>query len=802
MGKFALLIGVGSYRSPDLNDLLAAPRDVEAMQQVLVDPAIGGFAVDDVCVLQNPEPQEMREEIERLFINRKRSDLVLLYFSGHGVVDDAGQFYLTTVATDKGRLRSTAIESTYVHGLMEQRGKDRSQHQVVILDSCFSGAFAEGMAAKGNEVNLQPQLGGKGRAVLTSSSGTEYSFEQKDGELSVYTQYVVEGLRTGIADKDEDGWISVDELHEFAAMKVREVAPSMQPKIYAVEEGYKIFVAKALARNPKLLFRKEVDKWAKQRDEVILSVLRRGFIQRFQGQIPIDEMNLILDEVLQPYQESQTNSQEPEETFEELLILPSPHQELDDLTYLQHSLGLRDENAGIALDALDREFPLVAEPRQAPSSNPAPKPIPIPQPKPRQQPSQDSKINPASQSKPAEKPIARSRPRSAATPNSKDRRYVLRWLTYGGMGAATIWIVPSLGEWIKLLVKPTNSTSIESIPSPSESPVQADRAVIESNAPTLTSEPSKTPDSENTKILPSKNPPSIRQVEFSTVKINTAGNISGYVMRKTKVYSENLGNGMLLEMALIPGGKFLMGSPSKEKESNYGDSEKPQHWVTVPRFWIGRFEVTQSQWRQVASMQKISIDLADNPSHFEGQDSPVERISWDEAIEFCERLNRETSRAYRLPSEAEWEYACRAGKNTPFSFGENISPAIANYNANIPYGDRGRYLFAAGPSRGRYSTSTTNVGGFPANDFGLYDMHGNVSEWCQDSWLPAYDDRSPTDGSARLHRNVNQWQNYHSVRGGSWASSAGQCRSAVRYGETAIYSSDTVGFRVACSLSP
>jgi uncharacterized caspase-like protein len=262
MSKVALLIGVSEYQSSEFQDLAAAERDVAAMRDVLVQPGIGGFAEVDVTVLLNPEPQGMREALERLFAGRKADDLVVLYFSGHGVVDDFGTFHLTTARTDKGLLNSTAIPAGFVHGLMEGRG---SKRQVVILDCCFSGAFAKDMKAKGEAVNLQPQLGGKGRAVLTSSSATEYSFEQKESELSVYTQYVVEGLRTGIADEDEDGWISVDELHGFAQGKVQEVAPAMQPKIYAVEEGYKIRLAQAPVGDPRLEYRKEVEKLAEQK---------------------------------------------------------------------------------------------------------------------------------------------------------------------------------------------------------------------------------------------------------------------------------------------------------------------------------------------------------------------------------------------------------------------------------------------------------------------------------------------------------------------------------------------------------
>jgi len=242
MGKFALLIGVGTYESSELQNLKAAIPDVRAIEKVLIDPAIAEFATIDVEILLDPEPQRMREAIERLFTDRKKDDLVLLYFSGHGEINDYGAFYFTSTITRRNRLASTAIPATFVHGLMEEC---KSQRQVMILDACYSGAFASGMRAKGGEVDLNAQFGGKGRAVLTSSSPVEQSFEHKERELSVYTQYIEEGLRTGIADRDEDGWISIDELHEFAREKVREVASAMQPKIYAVEEGYKIRFAKA-----------------------------------------------------------------------------------------------------------------------------------------------------------------------------------------------------------------------------------------------------------------------------------------------------------------------------------------------------------------------------------------------------------------------------------------------------------------------------------------------------------------------------------------------------------------------------
>ena len=344
MGKFALLIGVGEYRSTAFAKLAAAVPDVNAMQTVLQDPAVGGFAIADVMTLLNPEPQQMREALERLFSERKPDDLLVLYFSGHGVVDDAGRFHLTTAHTDQGLLNSTAIAGSFIHGLMES---SRSKRQVLILDCCFSGAFAKGMMAKGDAVNFQAQLGGKGRAVLTSSSATEYSFEQKEAELSVYTEYVVEGLRTGIADKDGDGWISVDELHEFARAKVRETSPAMQPKIYAVEEGYKIVLAKAPMGNPELEYRKAVEQWAVKRQGKLSATILMALAEK-QRQWGLDSALAlaIRQEVLRPYEEFTAKLQQYQQALQQ--DLQSGNQlsveTWEDLQYFQQILGLTDEN--------------------------------------------------------------------------------------------------------------------------------------------------------------------------------------------------------------------------------------------------------------------------------------------------------------------------------------------------------------------------------------------------------------------------------------------------------------------------
>ena len=261
---------------------------------------------------------------------------------------------------------------------------------------------------------------------------------------------------------------------------------------------------------------------------------------------------------------------------------------------------------------------------------------------------------------------------------------------------------------------------------------------------------------------------------FEVIRVDDSGNIVDRFQKSIRQKIEDLGNGIKFQMVYIPGGTFTMGSP--ESEEGRDDDEGPQHDVTVPPFFMGKYPVTQGQWKEIASRTdlKVKLDLKLEPSYFKEpyQDidrwhRPVERVSWYEAVEFCERLSKLTQRNYRLPSEAEWEYACRAGTTTPFYFGKTITPELVNYN--------GRYV-DGNAQEGEYRGETTPVGQFYPNAFGLYDMHGNVSEWCLDTWHNSYDG-APTDGSV--------WETGgHSTRrvrrGGSWYSYPWWCRSANR----------------------
>ncbi|MEA5593328.1 SAV_2336 N-terminal domain-related protein [Rivularia sp. UHCC 0363] len=253
-------------------------------------------------------------------------------------------------------------------------------------------------------------------------------------------------------------------------------------------------------------------------------------------------------------------------------------------------------------------------------------------------------------------------------------------------------------------------------------------------------------------------------------------------------YLENQGDETALEMVQIPGGTFTMGAPETEEGSK--DDERPQHQVTVPDFFMGKYPVTQAQWKFVASLPQVNRELKADPSYSKGDNRPVERVSWFDAVEYCQRLSQHTKRNYRLPSEAEWEYACRAGTTTPFHFGETITSELANYDAEYTYG-----VGTKGTSRGE----TTEVGSFGiANGFGLYDMHGNVWEWCADEYHDNYEGAT-TDGSAWIDESDNDNRS-RLLRGGSWLNDPGNCRSAYRYDSNPDIDSSAFGFRVVCGV--
>ncbi len=683
MAKVALLIGVSDYQISGSNqgftDLPSARLDVEGMKRILKAPELGAF--DDVKDLMNPRYYEMSENVETFLSDRQKDDLVLLYFSGHGAKDKNRKLYFAAKGTRKNArddlTASTAVSAQTVRDWLDGC---RATKKIMILDCCFSGAIDPN--AKGDDTleALEASLSAvKGSIILTSSSSTEISYGDPT-QMSFYTRYFVQGIESGEADRNSNGYLSIHELHHYVKDKLQGEQAKMNPKIFFLqEEG---FYAAPLIRvpiaDPKQVYRKKIEAY------IDLEVRKKGefdFYTKAALKSSLAQINqlsrsplspaaaeAIENEILQPIKQRLENQKSYRDAFR-------GHLEKQDLD--QHSVGLQRW----AKDTLNLTDADVAEIEQAEQQRLTAK---------------------------------KARESSVVVP---------------------LPVTPT---------PPPPSTPAAPLPLPTET--------FEFEVATIT-----------------------KGGLFKKPEINRT-------RKRAKGYTDDLGNNIVLDMVAIPGGSFRMGSTE-------GSAEQPVHQVTIAPFFLGRYPITQSQWRVVAGFPKVKIDLEPDPAKFKGGDRPVEQVSWWEAVEFCQRLSHKTNRTYRLPSEAEWEYACRAGTTTPFHFGEIITADLANYD--------GRETYNSSP-KGQYRQETTAVGSFGvANACGLDDMHGNVWEWCADHWHGNYAG-APIDGSAWL---TEEKAAGRLMRGGSWNLDPVLCRSAYRYFITPDRQFNGFGLRVVCGLA-
>lgn len=260
---------------------------------------------------------------------------------------------------------------------------------------------------------------------------------------------------------------------------------------------------------------------------------------------------------------------------------------------------------------------------------------------------------------------------------------------------------------------------------------------------------------------------------FNLVTTNKRGEIISTTLGYARSFIQDLGNGVNLEMVQIPGGKYLMGSRDERC-----DWEFPEHEVILPNFFMSKYPVTQEQYKAITGA---------NPSMFKGDQLPVENVSWNNAVSFCEELAIKTGKSYTLPSETQWEYACRAGTGTAFYFGDSINSDLVNYNGNYSYGLVHKQNFRQ---------KTVPVGSLMPNAYGLYDMHGNVYEWCLDDWHSNYNG-APDNQNPWFSRS-SRWK---VVRGGSWNTSPQDCRSTSRSLHMADSAYGDIGFRLVLNVS-
>ena len=263
---------------------------------------------------------------------------------------------------------------------------------------------------------------------------------------------------------------------------------------------------------------------------------------------------------------------------------------------------------------------------------------------------------------------------------------------------------------------------------------------------------------------------------------------------KVEVKVEVITNSIGMKLARIPAGKFSMGSPRGETERNAGET---RHEITLTRsFHMGVHEVTQAQFARVMGGEAKAFFGKNRGG---GPDHPMDSVLWKDAEKFCEKLSARpeesrSGRKYRLPTEAEWEFACRAGTTTPFHFGDSLSSGQANFNGQYPYGEA---------EKGPYLRKTAEVGSYRPNSFGLHDMHGNVAEWCADWYDPEYYADSPEEDPLGPPFGVvpDDYGNFYVVvRGGCWLDEARACRSAYRFRAMHRNRYRLIGFRVVCEV--
>ena len=766
MVKIGLLVGVSEYRS-GFEPLASPVKDVEKMQEVLLNLEIGGFS--DVKLLENPTRQQMEEAIFDLFADRQPDDLVLFYFSGHGIKDRDLNFYLATSDTRKNKNRilvtPTAVAASF---LQTQMTKSRSQREIIILDCCFSGSFAKGLKVKGEVDSIEAQLGGKGRAIFTSSSSAEVSFEQEDKDLSIYTRYLVEGIETGAADINRDGFIDADELHQYVCSKVQEASPDMTPQFYPVQEGFKIYLARSPFNVLKLEYRKEVDRVVIQ-DKGKIDYLNRIYLDELRTKLGLsdDEAKAIETEAIELYPKRQKKLQRYREAFSKAIQQRYPLREDDrnKLKRIQKILELTDEDVGAIETKFTPDRNIADRSKENKDNSQIPKSQTLPIPIKNNTSSSEQKVKSSLKPPPVSSKYRTEKiePQRQLSNGSASEVESIQEQDKSPLKLLT------RGNFLKLALLTFSGTTL---------------AIVGKN---LFSPPlEKRVDPPPQKFKEGN----LKDFEFPVVTVDAKGQEVKREQGKAQYFTLSLGNDEIaLDMVSLPGGKFMMGTEDEEIErlvkkynSDWFKREKPQHYVTVEPFFMSKFPVTQEQWRQVAKLPKIDRDLEQNSSNFKGDNRPVERVSWYDADEFCKRLSKETGKEYRLPSEAEWEYACRAGTTTPFHFGETITSELANYNGN--------YTYASEP-KGEYRQQTTPVGKFPPNAFGLYDMHGNVWEWCADYWHENYQN-APNDGKPWLSDSSSM----KVIRGGSWFVNPNGCRSASRNDPARVNRHFNFGFRV------
>jgi formylglycine-generating enzyme required for sulfatase activity len=754
-GKFALVIGNTEYNDSGLAQLSAPGKDAEDFARVLKSKDICGF--DDVKILVNQPSSSVIEEIDEFFDQKKPDDLLVLYFSGHGVKDEIGSLYLAFKNTVRSRLRSTAIKSDYIREAMDQ---SRSKRQVLILDCCNSGAFSEGTKSEiGGVMGMTKAFQGYGRFVLTASDATQFAWEGDKfiGETnnSLFTHFLVKGLE-GEADSDGDGKITVDEIYDYTFQQISKVTPKQTPtKSSSKQEGEII-----LRENMRIEDIKPIalsDDLTNEIDDT-RPYVREAAVQKLEKILKGRNIGLARSarEALEKIAEDENTTRRVAQLAAQALA----------------SLGenIADENAKIEADRLAREKAETKRKAKIEADRLAAQKAEderIAHEKAETERKAKTEADRLAAQKAEDERIARekakqeglqrdyaqnvgrvSNPIETNAPSKSQAKSLTYFL--GGFGFLLIVGVIIVINWL----------SHPTAPAMTSTPTTAT-----TQAPITTEPPTE---------APTAAPPTATEIPSSTIS-----DMDG------------------MTLLYVPAGNFTMGSNADDAlaecqkfrtdcRRSWFTPEEPPHSVYLDAFWIDQTEVTNAMYAKCISeggCKKTPTDTssATNSSYYgnsQFDNYPVIYVDWNMATAYCSWAGRE------LPTEAQWEKAASWDEatqtKTVYPWGNSIDCTFANFYDN---------------KNSKYCTGdTTAVKSYESgkSPYGTYDMAGNVWEWVND-WYDVYPGGN-TSTSADFG------QKYRVLRGGSWDYINSDVRSANRYWFTPVNAFNDIGFRCARSL--
>jgi formylglycine-generating enzyme required for sulfatase activity len=815
--RLGLIIGNSVYLESSLTRLLTPDVDVGSLAEVLLNPEIGGF--DDVNVLVNTSSATVRRAISGFFSGKKRDDLLVLYFSGHGVLDQQGRLYLAVKDTDRKLLRGTAIPAAYI---TDEMNNSRSKRQVLILDCCHSGAFARGAkGAPGASVGTAAAFEGTGfgRVVLTASDATQYAWEGDQvvgqAENSLFTHYLTLGLKSGEADGNRDGQITVDEIYDYVYAQVVKQTPKQTPGKWSYREQGEIVIAHApqLEAIPQELAElPEGDKEQQARLEAYYTKgLSAAWLEEweeaaryFQAIVEVQPDYEAAAEKLQAArtQIRQNNlyskaiaAMEATDWAQgisalEILVAEAPDfkEALDILQFMKKKktlTGLYTEAQRLSQagqwQAVVNIFARIAE-------------IDPDYPDPRGLLSEAERELAELQHQAELKDMYSRAVREMEAGRWESARQLFIQIQeketgYQKTGELLARVEAEIAKQEAVheqLEEINRQLSAEADQIRAESVSGAEISAVAIEEPQI-----ETPPRDWKKIL--SKPWVIAAIIFSLIVIGVS--ILGVSIVRGLLESDALTEPLTLGigstwvspvdgmvMMYVPEGEFLMGS--EDSDSLAGKDEKPQHNVYLDAFWIDQTEVTNAKYKKC-----VDAGICNTPWRQESwaretyfgdpqyNDYPVIYVSWQDADSYCRW------RGDRLPTEAEWEKAARGGLEDKL----------------YPWGDAAPVCQVGAANGAMYGTcddpDTVAVGSYGANGYGLYDMAGNVSEWVADWYAMDYYDRSafsnpqgPTSGDARV------------LRSGSWQDISRNMRAANRNRRGPDGSYSYYGFR--CASSP